>query len=68
MRVRYILDVKIPGEEYGKAFELHRELQGAVAEVLMDNGYTTDGLKAVRLDPTDQTAPGGRGHGKGTNL
>lgn len=57
MKIRYIMDVKIPGEDYRQALELHRSLQGAVAEVLMDRGYTTDGLKAIRLDPSDATAP-----------
>ena len=75
MKIRYIMDVKIPGEDYRQALELHRALQGAVAEVLMDNGYTTDGLKAVRLDPTapgeakEKRESGGSGrHGKSQNL
>lgn len=57
MKVRYIFDVKIPGEDHERALELHVVLQGALAEALQDEGLTTEGLKAVRLDVKDPTAP-----------
>ncbi len=60
MKVRYTFDVKFPGEDYKRAMELHVKLQGALAEVLQDEGLTTDGLKHRRLDSADPTAPGSK--------
>lgn len=50
MKVRYSMDVKIPGDDRTDALELHEALQEAFAEVLMDRGYTTDGLKEVPVN------------------
>ena len=57
MKIRYTFDVMFPGEDYKWAMELHVKLQGALAEVLQEEGLTTDGLKPRRLDPVDPTAP-----------
>ena len=63
MKIRYTFDVKIPGEDYKRAMDLHVQLQGALAEVLQDEGLTTDGLKPQRIDPVDPTAPKGKAEG-----
>lgn len=63
MKIRYTFDVKIPGEDYKRAMELHVLLQGALAEVLQDEGLTTDGLKPKRIDAVDPTAPKAKAEG-----
>ncbi len=62
MKKRFILDVVIPGEDESRAEEIYNELQRAFADVLIEQGVTTDGLRVQELNPEET---GGAYHAEG---
>lgn len=49
MKIQYSMIVNIPEGDHQKALQVYTELQSAFADVLIEEGVTTEGLKMKDL-------------------
>ncbi|MBP3412384.1 MAG: hypothetical protein J6K89_03920 [Oscillospiraceae bacterium] len=58
MKIKFVMDVKVPDDLISEIPEFHGALQDAFADVLMEYGMTTDGIRRKAPGGVEERAEG----------